>query len=395
MKVLLCHFSFATIGGAERVALNIAQYLHTVLGASVDILCFDAPDRDKIGRQFGTDFGNGIKFVELNAPFGTQLQLIRIAHVHREARKIARNYDLCLSTYNEQDFGFRAIQYVHHPIFESREILRTYRIIPRENIIDRIPLLERFYYSALNVYSGTSRVRRRSNITLTNSEFMSGILKQCGYTDLQVLYPGFLDDSTEKVSISEKKHQIFSLGRIEPDKHTLELVDLYAALHREDPSLRLIICGMSSSEDYLSEVKNRIRTLGIPIELHLNKPRNEVLELVRESAWYINPKPFEHFGIASVEAIQAGCIPLLHDSGGNKELMPFEDLRFKDAESLTEVYSKLHNSETLKDSVTKALEQRSTLYSSSAFFELFHEIVRLYLIDKGTEIGPYTEAHFS
>lgn len=209
MKVLLCHFSFATIGGAERVALHVAQYLHDNLGASVDILCFDAPSRNQIVRQFGVKFGDGISFFELKAPFNSNLQLVRIAHVHREAKKIARNYDLCMSTYNEQDFGIKSIQYVHHPIFESREILRRYRIIPRENIIDRIPFLEKLYYSALNLYSGTSVSRRRNNITLTNSDFMKGILKECGYTDLHVAYPGFLKQTAKNSFKAQKTSDFF------------------------------------------------------------------------------------------------------------------------------------------------------------------------------------------
>lgn len=395
MKALLCHFSFATIGGAERVALHVAQYLNDNLGASVDILCFDAPSRDQIVRQFGPKFGDGITFVELKAPFNTSLQLVRIAHVHREAKKIARNYDLCVSTYNEQDFGFKSIQYVHHPIFESREILRRYRIIPRENIIDRISFLEKLYYSTLNLYSGTSVSRRRNNITLTNSDFMKGILEECGYNDLHVAYPGFLNQSGKKTASKPKKHQIFSLGRIEPDKHTLELVELYASLYEVDPTLRLVICGMSSSEWYLDAVKGRIEALNIPIELMLNRSRNEVLELVQESAWYINPKPFEHFGIATVEAIEAGCIPLLHDSGGNIELMPYDELRFTDEKSLSEVYRKLNDDPELSNKVLADLEQLSGRYSYSTFFKIFHEITRLYLIEKGTDIGPYKEAHFS
>src|SRR5690606_14747303 len=169
--------------------------------------------------QFGLSSQDGIKFTELNSPFGIGLQLFRIAHLHRVARQIAGKFDLCISTYNEQDFGRPALQYVHHPIFESRAVLRKYRIIPRENIIDRYGFLEPIYYGMLNFYSGSDVSARRKNITMTNSGFMAGILEGCGYSDVNVLYPGFLE--LEGVEVDAlKKHQIFSLGRIEPDKHT-------------------------------------------------------------------------------------------------------------------------------------------------------------------------------
>ena len=37
MKALITHFSFATIGGAERVALKIAVYLREVMGMEVEV----------------------------------------------------------------------------------------------------------------------------------------------------------------------------------------------------------------------------------------------------------------------------------------------------------------------------------------------------------------------
>ena len=101
MKALITHFSFATIGGAERVALKIALYLRDEMGMDVEVLCFDAPDEKKLASQFGLSSRDGIKFTELKSPFGIGLQLFRIAHLHRVARRIASEYDLCISTYNE------------------------------------------------------------------------------------------------------------------------------------------------------------------------------------------------------------------------------------------------------------------------------------------------------
>ena len=442
MKALITHFSFATIGGAERVALKIAVYLRDVMGMDVEILCFDAPNSKKMASQFGISSHDGIKFTELKSPFGINLQLFRIAHLHRVARRVAGNFDLCLSTYNEQDFGRPALQYVHHPIFESRAVLRKYKIIPRENIIDRFKFLEWIYYGMLNFYSGSSLEARRKNITMTNSGFMEGILKGCGYKDVHVLYPGFLelegldvnmadrdshhsetpDESTNETrnsakiehapvanakekgrditndfgsttsnsldtisaSLNAKKHQIFSLGRIEPDKHTLELVRMYKLLHEADPSLKLIICGLTGSADYLSEVKSLIRELNVPIELVLDQERALVLKLIQESKYYINPKPYEHFGIATVEAIEAGCIPLVHNSGGNKELVSYNVLRFESAEELSKNYNLLNGDEAMQIEILSMLAEGLDKYSSVTFFKLFHEITRLFLKRTGS-----------
>lgn len=383
MKALITHFSFATIGGAERVALKIAVYLRDVMGMEVNILCFDAPNDEKLNSQFGRKSREGITFTELKPPFGSGLQLFRIAHLHRVSRRVAGEYELCISTYNEQDFGRPALQYVHHPIFESRAALRKYKIIPRENIIDRYGVLETIYYGFLNIYSGADVSARRRNVTMTNSEFMAGILKECGYEDVQVLYPGFLE-LEGKTNNSSKKHQIFSLGRIEPDKHTLELVKMYKLLHEADPSLKLIICGLTGSADYLSEVKTLIRELNVPIELVLDQERSVVLNLIHQSKFYINPKPFEHFGIATVEAIEAGCIPLVHNSGGNIELVSYNVLRFENAEELRNNFIHLNGDVALQSEILSVLAQGLEKYSSVTFFKLFHEITRLFLKRTGS-----------
>lgn len=393
MKALITHYSFATIGGAERVSLKVAGYLSNVLGMKVDIMCFDVPDVGSVRDQFGLVVGTGVRFIGMSGSVGMNLQLFRIAHLHRESKKVAHEYDLCLSTYNEQDFGFPALQYVHHPIFESREVLRRYRIIPRENIIDRYGVLERIYYGFLNAYAGADVSRRRHNLTMTNSGFMQGILRECGYGNLRVLYPGFLqDEGGAKHGVGvEKKHRIFSLGRIEPDKHTLNLVRLYRALHEVDPELELVICGLTGSANYLSQVRELVSELQVPVTFMLDRDRKSVLELIHSSKFYINPKPFEHFGIATVEAIEAGCIPLVHNSGGNIELVPFNELRFDSAEELASGYQALMNDIPRQEHIRKSLGQTLEAYSSDTFFKLFHEIIRLYLKDKGTEIGPYKE----
>ena len=393
MRALITHYSFATIGGAERVSLKVVGYLSNVLGMKVDILCYDAPDVERVRLQYGLVVGTDVRFIGLSGPVGTNLQLFRIAHLHRESRKIAAEYDLCISTYNEQDFGFPALQYVHHPIFESREVLRRYRIIPRENVIDRYGVLEKVYYGFLNAYAGADVQRRRQNLTMTNSGFMGGILRECGYGDLRVLYPGFLQNeggAAHGVGV-EKRHRIFSLGRIEPDKHTLNLVQLYKALHEVDPELELVICGLTGSADYLAQVRELVDSLGVPITFMLDQDRKSVLELIHSSKFYINPKPFEHFGIATVEAIEAGCIPFVHNSGGNKELVPFGELRFDDVNDLVAGYNALRNDIPRQDQILRDLGHTLEAYSSDTFFKLFHEIIRLYLKDKGTVIGPYKE----
>jgi glycogen synthase len=58
---------------------------------------------------------------------------------------------------------------------------------------------------------------------------------------------------------------------------------------------------------------------------------------------FIHPNINEPFGISTAESILNGCLPLVHNSGGQKEIVPFTELRFNTFDEIAgmlEKYSK-------------------------------------------------------
>ncbi len=71
---------------------------------------------------------------------------------------------------------------------------------------------------------------------------------------------------------------------------------------------------------------------GYPIYFHFNITRKEVEDILLKSKIYWHaagygedpkkdPVKFEHFGIAPIEAVSAGCIPILYNGGGLPEII--------------------------------------------------------------------------
>lgn len=85
-----------------------------------------------------------------------------------------------------------------------------------------------------------------------------------------------------------------------------------------------------SSVEFFQYLKEKSE--GYPIYFHINASRKEVEEIYLKTKIYwhatgfnedenYNPIRFEHFGIAPLEAISAGCIPILFNGGGLTEII--------------------------------------------------------------------------
>ncbi|MCH8495780.1 MAG: glycosyltransferase family 4 protein [Balneolales bacterium] len=380
MRVLISHYSFQTVGGAERVGLLMASRLADYPEvSSVTIVTRNKPGQKQLYQVLGKEYSKSIDFIELPAKQNWGGMLINVGRFHRDVHTMASRYDLCVSTYNEQDFGKPAIQYVHHPLFASRSLLSKYQIIGSINIADKHPIFEWVFNRILRRISGASDRSWLENITLTNSHFMKSVLEEAGYKKISVVYPGLIDDELHSVGDITKKRQICAIGRISPDKYTLELLSHFESLHQKFPDYKLIVCGLAENDSYLAEVEQRIKEKDLPVELKLNVGRAELIQILQESVYYINPKPFEHFGIATVEAMMCGTIPLLHKSGGSIELAVDDVQLFEDTATLVENFRSLEDNNALRSTIISKGQNRKDEFNLRAFYTGLDTALKNYL----------------
>ena len=53
----------------------------------------------------------------------------------------------------------------------------------------------------------------------------------------------------------------------------------------------------------------------------------------------------EDFGLTTCEAIAGGCIPCVINSGGQKEIVPFKNLRFHTLKEATKIIKKINEAQ--------------------------------------------------
>lgn len=83
---------------------------------------------------------------------------------------------------------------------------------------------------------------------------------------------------------------------------------------------------------YLRALQAQAREMGVAQHVtFLPNPSDfQVREILARARFYVFPAVNEHFGMTTVEAVASGAVPFVHDSGGQREIVPLDHLRFSD-----------------------------------------------------------------
>jgi len=169
---------------------------------------------------------------------------------------------------------------------------------------------------------------------LSNSSFTASWMKRRWGVRAEVLYPPVELD----VPQVEKQNRIISIGRFfgkEPRSkgHRAQIEAFREFLARVPESWELWMIGSSLSDEdraYLLSLEGAAGSL--PVRFLVNVDRRAILEALAGAKlfWHTaglsenkdeDPAFAEHFGMATVEAMRAGCVPVVVNSGGQSEII--------------------------------------------------------------------------
>jgi glycosyltransferase involved in cell wall biosynthesis len=177
---------------------------------------------------------------------------------------------------------------------------------------------------------------------IVNSSFTKEIIDKEYGINSTILYPPV----KKVVCKSSKENLILSVGRFEPSLNAKKqdvLIDVWRALAPTIPGWRLVLAGASASDDWVNSLKARAE--GLPIEFAVGVSYDKLCDLYGKATiyWHAagfgidekkNPELTEHFGISTVEAVSALCIPLVVPRGGQTEIVSNPDLHWNTKEEL-------------------------------------------------------------
>lgn len=201
-----------------------------------------------------------------------------------------------------------------------------------------------------------------------------------------ILYPPI---DTESFKPGKKENIILSVARFDSPSHSKRqdiLIDAFRSLHKSCPNYQLFLAGGSFGEsDTLEILKEKADSL--PVKFVVNPDFEKLKSLYSKSKFFwhatgyeideqIDPEKVEHFGMTTVEAMAAGCVPVVIAKGGQKEIISKgSGFLCADAKEIADNTKNLIKDEKLYLVIQKATIDRSRQYSQLAFFSTQKKLI--------------------
>ena len=208
--------------------------------------------------------------------------------------------------------------------------------------------------------------------------------------DCEIIYP----PSDTSFQPGDKKNVILSVGRFTTTGHSkkqLEMVAAFDELRKSAPCDwdYFSVGGLSDAPEdmaYFQSVSRR--ALDCQAHAVANADRNRLKRLYEQAKifWHAagygedgeRPELSEHFGIATVEAMSAGCVPIVINKGGQPEIVEHGESGFvwDELAELREYTQLVMRDEALRVRMAESARARAALFSREKFVSRFFSMIQ-------------------
>src|SRR6266566_9483595 len=360
MKVLIVHPVMGFLGGGERLCCETIRALLSS-GHQVTMLS-EAFDPAKVESFFGCSglFENVTLWLYPSrnnlGELGTTSHLLHHARSQSRILKHVRNChvistDLMFST---QDVGYipdlslPVIQWGYFPRMFPRS-LRSRSPGAFARTIRYLPL--RKYYD---------RKITRIGLVLAISQYSKWHLDNEWKRPSTLVYP-----ACNMVTPGVKRDLVVTVARAVPAKR----LELFWKVARRCPEYEfmMLLTQDPTFVDYSMSLARGAPANGTTI---FNPVRELYHRILGEAKVYLHMMEREHFGITVVEAMSASCVPIVHDSGGPKEIVGGQvGFRWRNVRDIPSMIR-----EAMKLSPSEAARKRAEHFNRERFDEALSKI---------------------
>jgi glycosyltransferase involved in cell wall biosynthesis len=335
MKAAIYNPYLDTLGGGERYTMAFCTALISN-SYKVDVQWKDSSIKEKLENRFGIDL-SAVKF---------------IPNVNR-----GDGYDVCFWVSDGSV-----------PLLRARRNFLHFQI-PFKNVKGNSLLNKMKFY--------------RVDKIICNSYFTKKVIDAEYGIESTVIYPPV---DVEKIKPKRKENMILSVGRfsqLAQAKRQDILIEAFKRFYKAGfTDWKMILAGGSEVGASSFVRKLKIKSRRYPVKIIENPSYEELKKLygVAKVFWSAsgfgvdeksNPKGVEHFGIALVEAMAAGCGSLAFDAGGHKEIIAegFNGYLWRKKGDLVKKTAKLIREPKLLRKISRTGIESSKVYEYERFEE--------------------------
>jgi glycosyltransferase involved in cell wall biosynthesis len=217
----------------------------------------------------------------------------------------------------------------------------------------------KLYYWPAKVFNH-NRVNHIDRL-LAVSDFTRQFVKEKWGRESTTLYPPCPIDLYNNLQIP-KQDLVITVGRMAPEKR----MGLFLEMARRLPNVTFAIIGSISAEK--SSYYDSLKAAAPSNVSFIVSPLRKVRELLGKAKVYVHCARNEHFGITIVEAMAAGCVPVVNDSGGPREIVSDDvGYRWSHIDEAVARVAALVKDDDVRRHLSKGAASRATQFGPDAF----------------------------
>jgi|GEM_PF-2443216 glycosyltransferase involved in cell wall biosynthesis len=363
MRILIYDWCLHVIGGGQKVNCRIAEHLSKKY--KTDILTMFPTKKQDLERYYSVDLSRVGKIMHLYEKSNINSYLLFLISF-RKVSKIAREYDILINADAHETVKPSAkynIMYCH--FFRPQ----VYKYRYPKGFFDRFALLGVYFFRKM-----LRNYVREYDSVYCNSKYTKEWLKKLWGIDAKIIYP--FVQIPEKVP-PKKENIILVTGRLSPDKNYEFVIDSFKQIY--DSGIKNYTCIIAAAtgkdgDEYYGNICNRIKDYPIEIRTNLTDKQLKVLYskakiFLMAKGLCINEEKFpllmENFGMSVLEAAAHGCVPVVLNKGGYKEIVKENEngLLFNTEEEAIKQLKRLLNNEGLRSKLSKSAMQNAKKFS--------------------------------